>query len=46
MFGNQPPYPGGMPAGPGAYPAAQAQQGRKLDPDQMPSPVSFWNSKC
>ncbi|XP_058809439.1 protein transport protein Sec24D-like [Phymastichus coffea] len=42
MFENQPTYPGGMPSGPGSYPAAQAQQGKKLDPDQMPSPIAVF----
>lgn len=38
-----PSMPGQMPSGPGAYPQAgyQQQQTRRLDPDQMPSPVSF-----
>ncbi|XP_066585549.1 protein transport protein Sec24C [Prorops nasuta] len=41
MYGGQRPYQSGMPASSGGYqqPGLQPQQARRLDPDQMPSPI-------
>ena len=43
MYGHQGPYPSGMPGSPGVF-QNNAQAQHKLDPDQMPSPVSNWFS--
>lgn len=49
MYANQAsPYQSGMasPTSGGYQPSTQTQQPRRLDPDQMPSPVSYLITKC